>query len=52
LSVSTERSDEVGVLGCEESVEEQVDEAILEKIVEWGLKGQPKRLIYTPSANG
>jgi len=43
LTVSTERSDEVGVLGCKESVEEQVDEAILEKFVEWGLKGQPNR---------
>jgi len=38
VSVSSERSDKVGVRGGEESVEEQVDEAILEKIVEWGLK--------------
>ena len=43
VSVSSERSDKVGVLGGEESVEEQVDDAILEKIVEWGLKGQPSR---------
>jgi len=48
VSVSSERSDGVGVLGGEESVEEQVDEAILEKIVEWGLKGQPSRDSFIP----
>ena len=47
VSVSSERSDEVGVLGDEESVE-QVDEAILEKIVECGLKGQPSRESFIP----
>ena len=49
VSVSSERSDDVGVLGGEESVEEYADEAILEKMVEWGSKGQrdsfiPRRL--------
>jgi len=43
MSVSSERSDEVGVLGGEESVEEQVHEAILEKVVEWEFESQPSR---------
>jgi hypothetical protein len=34
VSVSSERSDDVGVLGGEECVEEYADEAILEKMVE------------------
>src|SRR6266581_1940942 len=42
MSVSSERSDEVGVLGGEESVE-QVHEAILEKVVEWEFESQPSR---------
>ena len=48
MSVSSERSDEVGVLGGEERVEEQVDEAILEKIVEWEFESQPSRDSFTP----
>ena len=53
VSVSSERSDEAGVLGGEESVEEQVDEAILKKIVEWGVeRSTQSRIIYTSSANG
>ena len=43
VSVSSEKCDEVGVLGGEENVEEHVDEAILEKVVGWGLKGRPSR---------
>lgn len=49
VSVSSERSEEIGVLGGEESVEEQIDEAILEKFVEGGLKeGQPSHDSFIP----
>ena len=48
VSVSSERSDKVGVLGGEESVEEQVDEAILEKIVEWEFESQASRDSFIP----
>lgn len=47
MSVSSEKCDEVGVLGGEESVE-HVDEAILKRMVGWGLKGQPNRDSFIP----